>query len=196
MVRYFVFPLYCSNKNLWLRLFYDTESLRRHFFSLKYDLLGLIAVITISCWRCMAELERLIIVQLFQKSSQFYRNRRIITVFTKGYFPLDPVLSWMQSTSPNPTPLKILFNIVTILGYDYRRSTDLWMDLLTSYTHHSELQVITALSLISTLYKSPQQPPSLYPALCLHQPFLSNSFWQWRLFSFPRSGSIFTASSA
>jgi hypothetical protein len=28
------------------------------------------------------------------------------------------------------------------------------MDLLTTYTHHSELQVITALSLISTLYKS------------------------------------------
>jgi hypothetical protein len=31
-----------------------------------------------------------------------------------------------------------------------------WMDLLTPYTHHSELQAITALSLITTLYKSPQ----------------------------------------
>jgi hypothetical protein len=28
------------------------------------------------------------------------------------------------------------------------------MDLLTAYTHHSELQVITALSLISTFYAS------------------------------------------
>jgi hypothetical protein len=35
------------------------------------------------------------------------------------------------------------------------------MDFLTAYTHthHSELQVITALSLISTLHKSPQHPP-------------------------------------
>jgi hypothetical protein len=38
------------------------------------------------------------------------------------------------------------------------------LDLLTTYTHHSQLKVITALSLISTLYKSPQQP------LCLFQP--------------------------
>jgi hypothetical protein len=29
------------------------------------------------------------------------------------------------------------------------------VDLLTTYTHHSELQALTALSLISTLYKSP-----------------------------------------
>jgi hypothetical protein len=28
------------------------------------------------------------------------------------------------------------------------------MDVLTTYTHHSELQVITALSLITTLYES------------------------------------------
>jgi hypothetical protein len=35
------------------------------------------------------------------------------------------------------------------------------MDLLTIYTH-LELQVITALSLIFTLYKSVQHPPSLF----------------------------------
>jgi hypothetical protein len=28
------------------------------------------------------------------------------------------------------------------------------LDLLTTYTHHSELQVVTALTLITTLYKS------------------------------------------
>jgi hypothetical protein len=39
-----------------------------------------------------------------------------------------------------------------------------WVDLLNTYTHHLELQVITALSLISTLYISPQQPSSLFPA--------------------------------
>jgi hypothetical protein len=41
------------------------------------------------------------------------------------------------------------------------------MDLLTTYTQHSELQVITALSLISKFYKSPQHPPSLLPACCV-----------------------------
>jgi hypothetical protein len=43
---------------------------------------------------------------------------------------------------------------VTIYVCRYRWGMDWWMDLLTTYTHHSELQVITALSLISTLYKS------------------------------------------
>jgi hypothetical protein len=37
---------------------------------------------------------------------------------------------------------------------DYRRGMDWWMDLLNTCTHHLELQVITALSLISKLYKS------------------------------------------
>jgi hypothetical protein len=35
------------------------------------------------------------------------------------------------------------------------------MDLLITYTHYSELQLITALSLISTLYKSLQHPLSV-----------------------------------
>jgi hypothetical protein len=38
------------------------------------------------------------------------------------------------------------------------------MDLLTIYTHRSKLQVITALSVISTLYKSPQHQLKLFPA--------------------------------
>jgi hypothetical protein len=37
---------------------------------------------------------------------------------------------------------------------DYRRGTDWILDLLITYTHNSELQVITASLLISTLYKS------------------------------------------
>jgi hypothetical protein len=37
---------------------------------------------------------------------------------------------------------------------DYRRGMDWWMDLLTTYTHHSELQALIVLSLISTLYIS------------------------------------------
>jgi hypothetical protein len=37
---------------------------------------------------------------------------------------------------------------------DYRRGMNWWMDLLSTYTHHSELQVVTAPRLIFTLYKS------------------------------------------
>jgi hypothetical protein len=50
---------------------------------------------------------------------------------------------------------------------DYRWDLDWWMDLLTTYTHHSELQLITAVSLISTHYKSPQHPLSLFPGCCV-----------------------------
>jgi hypothetical protein len=59
---------------------------------------------------------------------------------------------------------------------DYRRGMDWWMDLLTTYTYHPELQVITALSLIFTLYKLPQHLLSLFYLLCLHRPFLDNGF--------------------
>jgi hypothetical protein len=55
---------------------------------------------------------------------------------------------------------------------DYRREMVWWMDLMTTYTHHSELKVITALSLISTIYKSPQHPLNLSPACCV---FISRS---------------------
>jgi hypothetical protein len=41
------------------------------------------------------------------------------------------------------------------------------MDLLSTYTHHSELQVTTALSLISTIHKSPKHLLSLFPACCV-----------------------------
>jgi hypothetical protein len=44
--------------------------------------------------------------------------------------------------------------------HDYRRGMDGWMDLLTTYTHDWELQVITALSLIYKLYKEPHAKSS------------------------------------
>jgi hypothetical protein len=40
------------------------------------------------------------------------------------------------------------------------------MHLLTTYSHHSELQVITALSQISTINRSPQHSLSDFPACC------------------------------
>jgi hypothetical protein len=44
---------------------------------------------------------------------------------------------------------------------------DWWIDILTTYTHHSELQEITVLPLIPMSYKSPQQLQSLFPAFCV-----------------------------
>jgi hypothetical protein len=51
------------------------------------------------------------------------------------------------------------------------------MNLLTTFTHHSELQVITAPPLITTLYKSPQHLLSLFPACCvLTSHFLATAY--------------------
>jgi hypothetical protein len=41
-----------------------------------------------------------------------------------------------------------------VLWTDYKRGMNWWMDLLTTYTHHSELHALTTLTLISTFYKS------------------------------------------
>jgi hypothetical protein len=49
--------------------------------------------------------------------------------------------------------------------------------LLTTYIHHSELQVLTVLSLISTLYKSQQHPLSLFqPAVFTSRSLATASF--------------------
>jgi hypothetical protein len=50
---------------------------------------------------------------------------------------------------------------------DYRRGMYWWMDLLTTYAHDSELQVNTALSVISTIHKPQQNPLSFFPACCV-----------------------------
>jgi hypothetical protein len=42
-----------------------------------------------------------------------------------------------------------------------------WMDLLTTFTQDSGLQVITAPPLIYIIYKSPQHPLSLLPVFCV-----------------------------
>jgi hypothetical protein len=58
--------------------------------------------------------------------------------------------------------------------YVYRRGLDWWRDFLPTYTHDSELQAITTLSLIYTLYKSPQHP------LRLFQPAVSSPAAPWQ----------------
>jgi hypothetical protein len=82
-----------------------------------------------------------------------------------------------------------LINIVMCMC-DYRRGMDWWMDLLTTYTHDSELQAITAPPLISTIHKSLQHPLSIFqPAV--YTPAVP---WQrlltWRFFSFKHSGCL------
>jgi hypothetical protein len=49
------------------------------------------------------------------------------------------------------------------------------MDLLKTYTHHSELQVVKALSLISTFYKSSQHPLSFFPAYVFTSRYLATA---------------------
>jgi hypothetical protein len=62
-----------------------------------------------------------------------------------------------------------IFLQISALTYmsDYRRGMNWWMDLLSTYTQHSELQVITALSVIFTLYTSPHHPLSIFSASCV-----------------------------
>jgi hypothetical protein len=50
------------------------------------------------------------------------------------------------------------------------------LDLLTTYTYNSEIQVITGPLLISTIHKSPQHPLSCNNLFCLHQPFPGSGF--------------------
>jgi hypothetical protein len=51
------------------------------------------------------------------------------------------------------------------------------MDLLTTYTHHLEVQIITAPPLISTIHKSPQHLLSLF------QPAVSSPAVPWQRLS-------------
>jgi hypothetical protein len=50
------------------------------------------------------------------------------------------------------------------------------MDLLTTYTRNSELQVITEPSLISTIYPSLHAHEALSSLFFLHQPFPGSDF--------------------
>jgi hypothetical protein len=72
------------------------------------------------------------------------------------------------------------YYMVTIYVCDCRRGVVWWMDLLTTYIRHSELNVITEMSLISTLYKSPQHTLILFQACCIfnsHLLAMASSSW-------------------
>jgi hypothetical protein len=73
--------------------------------------------------------------------------------------------------SPLPCVLNVLL-LSHVCVTDFRRGLNWWMDLLTTYTHDSE--VITELPLISTIDKSPQHPLSLF------QPAVSSPAVPWQ----------------
>jgi hypothetical protein len=74
-----------------------------------------------------------------------------------------------------------------VLGVrDYRRGMGWILDLLTTWVHHSELQFTdnwhTQTNVLSLLVSTSR--------------FLATHLTQWRFFSFPRSGRLFTAARA
>jgi hypothetical protein len=99
--------------------------------------------------------KKLIFAWLFRRFFDCYGTRRFITTSTRPR-------SYSESD----------VHPVTICLCVYRRGMDSWMDLLTTYTHHLELQVITPLSIISMLYISPQHLLGLFTACCV---FISRS---------------------
>jgi hypothetical protein len=117
------------------------------------------------------------------------RHHQVLDSLIYGYNSIGQLvfLHWPLFTYWNTVSFSS--NIFTYLGVTI---AGVWigeLDLLASCTHHSELQVITALSLISTLYKSlhAKSFPSL---LYLQQPFSSNGFQQWRFLQLPALTSL------
>jgi hypothetical protein len=107
----------------------------------------------------------------------FYRLGQIEWALTWGRSQ-NPVsetfLNKKNRTTYNGQKDSNCINILSRFMCDCRRGSDWWLGLLTiyEYTHHTELQVITALSIISTIHKSPQHPLNPFPACCV---FISRS---------------------
>jgi hypothetical protein len=103
----------------------------------------------------------------------------LVVSFPQVFIPkLWMHFSFMRATCPYVILLD-LFILIILSRFrgDYRRGLDWWMDLLTTYTHDSELQAITATPIIPTVHKSPQHTRSLF------QPAVSSPAipWQWLL---------------
>jgi hypothetical protein len=88
----------------------------------------------------------------------------------------------------------VMLHVVTCMSdYRLRFRVDIGFTV-TTYTHNSKLQAITALSLISTLYKPPQNTLSLF------QPAVSSPAVPWQrllaveILELPHSSPLFTAS--
>jgi hypothetical protein len=86
----------------------------------------------------------------FSPANSHYTKSPCLSFIIRGWYS-GPVCS--LSTKGLSSTYRNNNNNVTFWVCGYRRGMDWWMDLLTTCTHHSELQVITAPSLISTLYK-------------------------------------------
>jgi hypothetical protein len=85
-------------------------------------------------------------------------------VFLRAYFPKNHFNNILTSrcvmwSHTNRLPQKYCHGLGVC---DYRRGMNWILDLLTTNTHHSELQIITEPPLISTFYKSLQHTLSLF----------------------------------
>jgi hypothetical protein len=89
---------------------------------------------------------------------------------------LHPLLSTGNLFKNLFTVRKLLYIHSHVVWSDSRRGLNWILDLLTTYTHDSELQAITASPLIATIHKSPQHPLNFYSLSCLRQSFPGNGF--------------------
>jgi hypothetical protein len=96
----------------------------------------------------------------------------IFRILTRCYVAVEKIWLFTDEVS-----YALYANIILLSRFWGVTIDGVWIgefDLLIICIHYSELQVIIALSLISTLYKSPQHPLSPFSSLlCLQQPFPS-----------------------
>jgi hypothetical protein len=99
---------------------------------------------------------------MISPSFSFYRNEYynalVIRHMSHICCLLDVVFLMLNEGSYLQFEMTGVPSYMFMIWGDYRRGLDWWMDLLATCAHHSEVQLITALTLISTLYKSLAHP--------------------------------------
>jgi hypothetical protein len=108
----------------------------------------------------------------FMSSLYWLRQSRKLATFCGILWHFHKSTIRIQHQLSQPDFLRSILILLSQIRGDYRRGLDSCMYLLTTYIHHSELQIITTLSLISTLYKLPQYLLSLFSTCCT---FISRS---------------------
>jgi hypothetical protein len=91
-------------------------------------------------------------MQVLKNFPTFYGTRRFNTVLIKALHLSLPWARSVQSISHHPVSLRSI--LILSRMSDYRRGLNLRLDLLTTLTHESWLQLIIVPPLISTVYQS------------------------------------------
>jgi hypothetical protein len=99
-----------------------------------------------------------------------YGRWKFTAVFTAACHWILFRSGWIQCRMLQLISLVFIFTCMR----DYRRGFGFVSDLLTTYTHNSELEAITAPPLISTIHKTPQHTLSLF------QPAMSSLAVPWQ----------------